>query len=390
MYIQQYSFKNLTFAIKQKKKKPLEFSTIQYFILGTFALAFLVQLLYYLLLFIRLSFTQKNKNDKTYTPPISVVIAARNEEQNLANNLPLILAQDYPNFEVIVVNDRSWDESLDVLLAFEQQYEHLRIVDIPDVGKDGYAKKMALTLGIKAAQYDRLLLTDADCVPNSNYWIKEMAQGFAQNKMLVLGASPYQKQKGFVNKLIRFDAIMIAIQYLSMAKAKIPYMGVGRNLAYTKELYDSVRGFKNHYHIASGDDDLFVNEAAKRTNTTIVFNENAVVFSTPKSTYASWKEQKTRHLTTGGYYKGYQLFLLALFPISLALLYLSAITLSCLGIFPLHIVCLVCFKILLQLLVFRKPFNIMGSKNLIFVAPFLEVIFLFLSLKLIANSKNNT
>jgi glycosyltransferase involved in cell wall biosynthesis len=335
-----------------------------------------------------LGFSSKKKDAPSFTPPISVIIAARNEEQNLVNNLPLILNQNYPNFEVIVVNDRSWDESLDVLLALEQQYEHLRTVDIPDVGKDGYAKKMALTLGIKAAQHDRLLFTDADCFPTSQNWILSMAQGFSNNKMLVLGAGPYQYQKGFLNKLIRYDAIMIAIQYLSFAKAKIPYMGVGRNLGYTKELYDSVRGFKSHYHIPSGDDDLFVNEASNRKNTTVIFNEEAITLSTPKDTYKAWKEQKSRHFTTGNRYKSFQLFLLTLFPLSIGLFYVSAGILALLNFFPLYILGLVGFKILIQMLTFSQPFKIMGSKNLIFMAPFLELIFLFLTPSLISKSKH--
>lgn len=365
----------------------LDFNIPQLVLLGIFIGSFGIQLFYYLFLFIRLSFSDKKKNISEYTPPISVVIAARNEEQNLVNHLPLILNQDYPKFEVIVVNDRSWDESLDVLIALEQQYEHLRYVDIPDVGKDGYAKKMALTLGIKAAQYDRLLFTDADCYPQNENWIKEMAQGFNNNKMLVLGAGPYKYKKGLINKIIRFDAIMIAIQYLSMAKAKIPYMGVGRNLGYTKELYDSVRGFKSHYHIPSGDDDLFVNEAASKKNISVVFNENAITFSTPKATYNEWKEQKTRHFTTGNRYKNYQLFLLGLFPFSLILFYSTAITLAILNVLPFYILGIVSFKIIIQILTFIRPFKIMGSKNLIFMAPFLELVFLFLTPSLISKSK---
>ena len=222
--------------------------TFDNIVLLVLAIAVFFQLFYFLFFFLRLSFKDKNKGIGKILP-VSVVIAARNEESNLVEFLPLILEQNYEKFEVIVVNDRSWDESLDVLLAFEQKYNHLRIVDIPDVGKDGFAKKMALTLGIKAAQYDYLLFTDADCKPVSEQWISEMVKGFSKGKRIVLGAGGYIKQKGVLNRLIRFDASFIAIQYLSFAKAGLPYMGVGRNLAYPNELYDSVRGFKSHYHL---------------------------------------------------------------------------------------------------------------------------------------------
>ncbi len=353
-----------------------------------FLATFLIQLFYYLFFFIRLSFKSKPTEEEKIQLPISIVIAARNEEQNLARFLPEFLNQDYPNYEIIVVNDRSWDESLDVLLALEQQYKHLRIVDIPDTGKDEYAKKMALTLGIKAAQYDRLLFTDADCKPASKDWLSEMAQGFKHNKMLVLGAGAYLRKKGFLNKIIRFDAIMIAIQYLSFGKAKIPYMGGGRNLGYTKELYDSVRGFKSHYYIPSGDDDLFVNEVGSRRNTSVVFNTSAVTYSIPKNNYEEWVRQKTRHFTTGNRYKKYQLFLLALFPISLALFYLSLILLILMKFFTFYLLGMLCFKLIIQMLIFIRPFKIMGSRNLIFLAPILELIFLFLNPLLITKSNH--
>ncbi len=353
-----------------------------------FAISFIIQLFYYLFFFLRLSFGTKPNKEIKPDFPISIVIAARNEEKNLAQFLPEFLTQDYPKYEVIVVNDRSWDESLDVLIALEQQYKKLRFVDIPDVGKDGYAKKMALTLGIKATQYDRLLFTDADCYPANKNWLSEMAKGFQNNKMLVLGAGAYTKKKGFLNKLIRFDTIMIALQYLSLGKAKIPYMGVGRNLGYTKELYDSVRGFKSHYYIPSGDDDLFVNEAANKRNISVVFNESAVTYSTPKETYKDWLRQKTRHFTTGNRYKNYQLFLLSLFPISLAFFYISFVILLGLKFFPLYILGIVLFKIILQIIIFIKPFKIMGSKNLIFLAPILEIIFLYLNPLFISKSNH--
>lgn len=380
---------NFYFTTKLLEKTTLSLAfNISNCIAFIFLATFTIQVFYYLFFFARLSFKSKPTEIKNTDFPISIVIAARNEERNLARFLPEFLNQDYPNYEIIVVNDRSWDESLDVLLALEKQYEKLRVVDILDSGKDGHQKKMALTLGIKAAKYDRLLFTDADCSPANKNWLSEMAQGFQNNKMLVLGAGPYSKKKGFLNKLIRFDAIMIAIQYLSFGKAKIPYMGVGRNLAYTKELYDSVRGFRSHYYIPSGDDDLFVNEAGNRKNTSVIFNKDAVTYSVPKESYEEWKRQKTRHFTTGNRYKNYELFLLSLFPISLALFYITFIVLISMKFLTLYILGIFCFKLILQMIIFIRPFKIMGSKNLVFLAPILELVFLFLNLSLISKSNH--
>ena len=373
-----------------KKLLVLHFDLNTYqIILALFVVSGIVQLFYFLFFYARLM-SKKRLPELEKPFPISVIIAARNEEKNLLNFLPLVLEQNYPMYEVVVVNDRSWDESLDVLLALEQKYPHLRIVDIPDVGKDGFAKKMAITIGIKGANYDRLVFTDADCKPVNENWLGEMAKGFAHNKTLVLGAGGYLKQKGFLNKLIRYDANFIAIQYLSFAKAGIPYMGVGRNLAYTKELYDSVRGFKSHYHLISGDDDLFVNEVATKKNTTVVFNEDAVTFSVPKTSFKAWWRQKKRHLTTGGRYKFYQLFLLGLYPLSLFLFYITGITLIAFNYFIYYIIGAIFFRILIQILIFIRPFKLMDSKDLLWMVPFLDIVFLFINPILLNSSKQST
>lgn len=353
-----------------------------------FVLSFLVQLFYYLYFFIRLSFKDKNDDTIEYNyPPLSIIIAARNEEENLTNNLPLLFKQDYPEFQVVVVNDRSWDASLDVLQAYYQKYENLKVVENPDVGKDGFAKKFAITLGIKAADYDKLVFIDADCVPSSNQWLKEIVKGFSNNKQIVLGAGPYERTKGFLNKLIRFDANFIAVQYLSFAKAKNPYMGVGRNLAYTQEIYDSVRGFKNHYYIPSGDDDLFVNETASKKNTAVVFNENALTFSKPKDTFKSWFYQKKRHISTGKHYKFKDKVLLTLYPFSLLIFYISLILLMVIHNWWYIALSLAAFRMLLQILIFIRPFKIFKSKDLLLMLPIWEIIMLFLAPVIMINNK---
>ena len=283
--------------------------------------AFLLQLIYFLVFFIRLMLKQKPVAIEKLKP-VSIIIAARNEDQNLLEFLPKIFEQDYPKFEVIVVNDRSWDKSIDILQAFAIKHNNLHIVEVPDLEKDGFAKKFALTLGIKAAKHELMLFIDADCYPNSKKWLKEMASRHTGSKNLILGASPYAREKGVLNKIIRFDAGQIAIQYLSLAKSGIPYMGVGRNLSYTQELYDSVRGFKSHYYIPSGDDDLFVNEAGTKTNTAVVFSKEAITISIPKKNFTDWWYQKKRHLTTGKHYKTYHKILLTLYPVSLVIMYI--------------------------------------------------------------------
>ncbi len=319
--------------------------------------------------------------------PVSIIIAARNEDQNLLEFLPKIFEQDYPKFEVIVVNDRSWDKSIDILQAFAIKHNNLHIVEVPDLEKDGFAKKFALTLGIKAAKHELMLFIDADCYPNSKKWLKEMASRHTGSKNLILGASPYAREKGVLNKIIRFDAGQIAIQYLSLAKSGIPYMGVGRNLSYTQELYDSVRGFKSHYYIPSGDDDLFVNEAGTKTNTAVVFSKEAITISIPKKNFTDWWYQKKRHLTTGKHYKTYHKILLTLYPVSLVIMYILLPILLVMHNWWYIALGIVGFRILLQMIIFSRPFRIMGNRDLILLAPFFEVVMLIINPILLFSNK---
>ncbi|RMG77282.1 MAG: glycosyltransferase [Bacteroidetes bacterium] len=257
---------------------------------------------YYLFFFLRLYLY----NPKFTTPadkPVSVIIAAKNEEENLCENLPLILNQNYPEFEVVVVNDCSWDGTQEVLEAFQEKYDHLNVTQLKETELFSGGKKYAVALGVKAARYDYLLFTDADCKPSSKHWITEMMKGFNKNKKIVLGYGKYEKMPGFLNKLIRYDAFSIAQQYLSMALAKIPYMGVGRNMAYHKSLFFQSQGFKKHIHLPSGDDDLFINEVATAEITSVVVNPRSFTVSAPKKTFKEWAWQKKRHLTTAKHYR---------------------------------------------------------------------------------------
>ena len=351
-------------------------SQIDQVLLLIIGISFFLQLFYYMYFFLRISL-HKNKFEEKNLQSVSIIIAARNEAENLKKNLPSVLEQDYPNFEVIVVNDRSWDGSRDILDGFSKKYHHLKTVNIPDNGNDSFSKKLAITLGIKAAKNECLLFTDADCRINSKFWVKNMAKSLSE-KSIVLGASPYEKRGGFLNKLIRFDTAFIAVQYLGMALAKIPYMGVGRNLAYKKFVYDKLSGFKSHYHIPSGDDDLLVNKGANTKNTAVVFNTDAITYSAPKTSFKDWFDQKSRHLQTGKFYLLKHKLLLLLYPLSLIVFYTSCIAYE---VFSGHLhigIIMALLRILIQIIIFIRPFKIMGSKDLIIFAPVIELILMFI------------
>jgi glycosyltransferase involved in cell wall biosynthesis len=262
--------------------------------------AFIVLIINYLLNYLPVSTI---KSPRLGTPasamPVSVIICAKNEDENLTEFLPKILTQDYPaGFEVIVVNDCSYDNTENVIDEFAKIFPNLRKANIKEDAYYKHGKKFALLVGIKAAANNRLVLTDADCYPASDQWLKEMALGFGVKKEIVLGYGAYEKQKGLLNKLIRFDAFIIAVQYLSAAIKNKAYMGVGRNLAYNKDTFFNNKGFANHYHVNSGDDDLFVNEAATEQNVAVCVSHNSVTYSKPKTSFRAWRLQKARHITT--------------------------------------------------------------------------------------------
>jgi len=301
---------------------------------GILAFSLLIQLIYYLVIFIRVPLGNKSNLPYSNTKePVSIVICAKNEAENLLEHLPLILEQDYPDFEVIVVNDCSDDDSQNILEKFQEKYSNLRLSQIKHDEKFTHGKKLALTIGIKAAKNEWLLLTDADCKPESNQWIAAMQRNFTPESEIILGYGGYEVEKGFLNKLIRFDSFFIALQYLSFALIRMPYMGVGRNLAYRKSLFMKNKGFASHAHIQSGDDDLFINEVANGKNTRAEYSIESHTRSIPKKVFGLWAFQKRRHLSTGLTYKfkhnlllGAEIFSRGIFYISMIFVLVSPIT----------------------------------------------------------------
>lgn len=285
-----------------------------------------LQLFYVVFIYGRLAFFKQKNRSENY-PALSVIIAARNEADNIYENLPFILEQDYPDFEVIVIVNQSTDESKYIIEAYQQQYKNLRFSVVEKSKHLRPGKKLSVTLGIKAAKNEHLVFTDADCRPVSKNWLKELASQFSERSELVLGYGPYSVKKGFLNKLIRFDTAWIAINYFSFALARMPYMGVGRNMAYTKTLFEKANGFKSHYSLPSGDDDLFIQEAAKKKNYSIALATDSFCYSEPQKTWESWIRQKSRHHSTSERYQVIKKALLGIYPFTLLLMYILFITL---------------------------------------------------------------
>jgi poly-beta-1,6-N-acetyl-D-glucosamine synthase len=243
---------------------------------------------------------------KSPLPSVSVIICARNEAHNLRTHLPFIIQQQYASsFEVLVVNDNSEDATLAVLADLAQQFPHLKVTEAPLKIQSG--KKAALTAGVHAAQFDWLVLTDADCQPASPHWLTNMMEArIVDQPGLILGYAPNFNDGTFWNRWARFETAYVAMQYFSTAHWRWPFMGVGRNLAWHRDLFWQVGGFAAHQHIASGDDDLFVNQAGNHTNTTYCDAPESFVYSAAKNNFSAWLRQKSRHLSAGLAYAFWQ------------------------------------------------------------------------------------
>ncbi|HTE33804.1 MAG TPA: glycosyltransferase [Chryseolinea sp.] len=294
-----------------------------YFLLIVYCSAIGIQTLYFFLFAV--TFSRKRVQRESRSLPISVIVCAHDEEENLNELIPLLLAQLHPSFEIIIVNDRSNDNTFDMLLAEASKDHRLRMVHVNRTPPHVDNKKYALTLGIKAARYEWILLTDADCRPVSPLWLSEMSKGFSDNTDFVLGYSPYLLKPGLLNILIRFEAMLTGIQYISFASMGMPYMGVGRNLAYRRSKFLEVKGFNNILHVRGGDDDLYVNEYSNANNTTVCIEESAQVNSIPKQSWSDYFNQKVRHLSVGKRYRIGHRLVLGLFMVTWIVAWLSAL-----------------------------------------------------------------
>lgn len=351
---------------------PLELTTSAIVLMSIGVISLFALFVYYFYFFTGL----KIKNTPTLSrAPISVIIAARNERENLTKNLPLILNQEYLDFEVVVINDGSWDGTKDFLKELALSYANLKVVNVELNEKFQRGKKFALTMGIKAATHEYLLFTDADCTPMSKQWIASMASHI-QNKEVVLGNSPLLVQNTPLGSMVNYETFHTAIQYLGYANRGIPYMGVGRNLGYTKSLFFQNKGFASHQHILSGDDDLFVQEVAQKNNTAICLVADSFTTSNGPKNLSSWLKQKTRHLSTGKLYTGKFKILLGLYSVLQLLVYIVSIMLII--AYP-HIwylgLSLLVFKWLAQWVVMYGPSQRLGYKKVGYAIPYYDILY---------------
>lgn len=348
----------------------------------TFCIVILIQIFFYFFLFGKF-YSLKSTALSDQDLSVSVIICVKNEAENLKINLPEIAKQQYAPFEIVLVDDASSDNSPQEMQQFKNKFssDQLSIHIISIIKKDSKGKKAALSKGIHTAKNDYLVLTDADCKPVSSYWLKEITTHFTKEQTIVLGYGAYKKIKNsFLNKLIRFETLLTAIQYFSYAKAGKAYMGVGRNIAYRKNEFIKVDGFNKHLDIVSGDDDLFINQISTKKNTDICFTKNSFTISNPETDLHQWIRQKRRHITTSGHYKKTHQFMLGLFYISQILFGVLAILLLALKIYPVFTIILIFIRYIIWYMAMSRSAKKLNEKDLLRFSPIYEISIIFIQL----------
>lgn len=341
-------------------------------IFWSFTIAAFVNVCYFLF-FGKFAFS-KPSTSKSTDLPVSVVICAKDEAENLRQNLPYLLQQEHSNFEIVLINDCSSDETLKVMTEFQQKDQRIVLLDVQRNERFWGSKKYALTLGIKKAKNNFLLFTDADCRPVSPNWISTMCAQFSEEKSLVLGYGGYERiPKSLLNLMIRFETVWAAIQYFSFAKSGNAYMGVGRNLAYTIQEFYKNSGFVKHMQVRSGDDDLFINAAATPLNTACCFSPDSFTLSRPKTSWEEWRSQKKRHVSTSKFYKTKHKFWLGLFYVSEVLFWLLFIVAISTGYFRFWVFGILLMRLIISYIIFFKSAQLLCEKTLSWLFPLEEV-----------------
>ncbi len=317
-------------------------------------------------------FAEKQGSDQLYnTKPkgVSVISCAQNESENLPKLIEALLNQEYSEFEIIFVNDHSTDESLAILQQAALQYKNFRVLNLDKE----QGKKAGITKAISLARYNKLLFIDADCIPASANWLQLMTKKLNSKIQIVLGYGGYYAYpNSILNKLIRFETLFTAMQYFAYAKAKNTYMGIGRNLVFTKELFVKSDGFHKHASHKAGDDDLFVNQNASPHNVALCINPAAFTYSEPKTSWKSWFIQKRRHVGVAHLYKMKHQLQLGIFYASQFLFYYLALILIFSGFIPLWVLVFILLRELIAFTAIQKASSRLREKNLAFYILILE------------------
>ena len=367
------------------------YNSFSFIVLIVFGLSLLIQLLYHWGKFSKVAFFKKVGRPKLdeELEPVSIVICARDVYEYLIDLIPALLTQDYPDYEIVVVNDCSDDETEEYLKDLERREPKIKPVQLKQHLNFFNGKKFPLSMGIKSAKNDIIVLTECNCMPVNDQWLRSVVNRYNNQTEIVIGYSPYVQKKSTLNRIMRFDALQNGLLYLSAALSRRPYMGVGRNLSYRKELFYRNKGFISHYMTSVGDDDLFISQVANKKNTEVLIDAENAILTTPTSSFKLWIRQKSSRYSTVSKYNVGARISLSLFYLSQFLFYASFIALLCLkqafvitNGAAFYIPILVFFFLLrfgTQLIIYHKASKRLGEKGLLPGLIAYDFLFAFLS-----------
>jgi glycosyltransferase involved in cell wall biosynthesis len=345
-----------------------------------FAAITVIQIAWYLGILGKFAFIKQ----QTITPkkiPVSVIVCIKNNIEAVQRLIPALAEQQYPDFEIVLVDNASQDETIDILEAFEKQYHNVKLVKVENNEAFWANKKYALTLGIKAASKDYLLFIDVNCMPASNEWIASMASQFTLSKTIILGYSAFAKKKNsFLNKLIRFDGLMAATQYFAWMRAGRPFTGNGRNLAYKKDEFFNRNGYINHIKIRTGEDALFINEAATKKNTAICYTPQSITFRESKKTFKQWVRDKRKRAYAAHFFKSFDKLQLNTFYMLQILFIVLAITLAILQYNWMFLVPVIVVRYIVAWVTLAQSAKRLNEKDAVYWYPVMEIMVIFTQL----------
>ena len=367
------------------------FNRLSFIVLLCFGITFIIQLIYHWCVFSKLAFYKKKDKTKSddQLEPVSVVVCARDAYEYLQDLVPVLLTQDYPDYEIVIVNDCSEDETDEWLKDIERREPKIKPVQLRQHLNFFNGKKFPLSMGIKSAKNDLIVLTDVNCLPTNSQWLRSVVHSYGNNTEVVIGYSPYFNKKGVFNQIMRFDAVQYAMQYLSAALNKHPYMGIGTNLSYRKELFYRHKGFTSHYTTSVGDDDLFVSQVAKGKNTEVLIDAENAILTTPPHKFGMWAHIKSGRYSTIPQYDVKAKASSALFTWSHFLFYASFIALMllkpafALSIGAVYYIPILVFFFLLrygsQMIIYHGATKRLGEKGLLPGLIVYDLLFAFLT-----------
>ena len=369
-------------------------------LLCVMAAGWVVVCLYYGLFYFRVGRARQARAEKdagVRLPPVSVVLTAQNDSQWLKSNLVYLLEQDYPTFEVVVVDYLSTDETTFVLKLLAENYKHLKVVTFTENASGYQGKKYPMSIGIKSAKYDLLLLTEPDCMPTDLThfgWIREMVAGYGRKQVdIVLGYCGIQGKKSLFNWLQQYDNLDYSVEYLGAALLHAPFTGNGRNLSYRRSLFMKNGGFIYHYFVPDGADDMFVNQNCSRHNTAVVLSADSFTTVPPRRTVAEWRSYRRHRMATHVYYGFWLKVGRLLRPLSVAVFYLAGVLLLLRGMVP--------WELLAGVLVVKLAWQVAATAQAVrrlsispvvcWLSPLFEIYFLIANtfLSIIPLSKKN-